>query len=114
MPWPRNDPDPFEERRRKLAQQERELADQVARLKARLDPSAEAPQPNVKPPEPPIWRLEEEIRPAEVAPTRKRHLARQRQRDMMLFFIAFGVLLVVVGIVVWIAYAHDATPGAGP
>jgi len=114
MPWPRNDPDPFEERRRKLAEQERQLAEQMARIKAQLDPSAETPPAEVKPVEPPVWRLEEEPRPAEMAPARKRHLARQRRRDMLLFFIAFGVLIVVIGIVLWVAYAHNAAANNGP
>jgi predicted nucleic acid-binding Zn ribbon protein len=47
-------------------------------------------------------------------PVRKRNLARQRQRDMLLFFIAVGVLLLVMGILIWVAYVRNTAPGTGP
>jgi hypothetical protein len=117
MPWHRNDPDPLEERRRQLAEQERRLAEQMSRLTQQMHPSGEPPPPVAKPVEPPVWRLEEDhpsLRPTELVPTRKRHLARQSQRDMLLFFIAVGVLLVVMGIFAWVAYVHSTAPVTGP
>ncbi len=114
MSWPRNDPDPFEERRRKLAEQERLVAEQMSLLNKQLYPSGEpAPPPAVKPTEPPVWRMEEETRPVDPTPVRKRHLARQRQRDMMLFFIAVGILFIVMSILVWVACVHNNAPSSG-
>jgi hypothetical protein len=114
MPWPSNDPDPLEDRRRKLAEKERLVAEQMSLLTKQLYPSGEtAPPPVVKPIEPPVWRLEEESRPVDPMPIRKRHLARQRQRDMMVFFIAVAVLLIVMGILVWVAYVHNSSPANG-
>ena len=117
MPWRRNDPDPLEERRRKLAEQERLLAEQMSRLNEQLHPTGEAHQTGTKQVEPPVWRLEEDGSPRRAAtPTAgpKRHLARQTQRDMWLFFIAVGVLLMVVTIFVWVAYARNNPPTIGP
>jgi len=108
MPWNRNEPtDPLEVRRRQLAEQERLLAEQRKRLTETLqgDPSS-----SLKPVEPPVWRMEEDgpsSRAADPTPARKRHLARQRQRDMVLFFLFIAVLLVVLGIVLWVAYVHN-------
>ena len=117
MPLRRNDPDPLEERRRKLAEQERLLAEQVSRLTEQLHPSGESPSAASKPAEPPVWRLEEDGvsgRSTDSMPVRRRHLARQRQHDMLLFFITLGVLLIVVSIFLWVAYARNTAPGIGP
>ncbi len=117
MPRRRNDPDPLEEMRQKLAEQERIVAEKLARIGQGLDPDPPDPVEN-KPAEPPVWRLEEEghsHQAAEMMPTRnKRHLARQRQRDMLLFFIALGILIIVMSIVVWAAYFRDGSSTTGP
>jgi hypothetical protein len=114
MPWKRNDPpDPLEARRRQLAEQERLLAEQRQRLHNELRGSGE----EAKPAEPPVWRLEDDDsrheRPADPTPARKRHLARQRQRDMVLFFVFILVLIIVLAIVFIIAYVHNTTPATG-
>src|SRR5277367_6642712 len=111
MPWNRNDPDPLDARRRQLAEQERLLAEQRQRLTEELLQAGELSSANVKPVEPPVWRLEEDgrhPRAAEPAPARKRNLARQRQRDMILVFGLVILLLIVVVIVFWIAHVHSA------
>ena len=116
MPWPRNAPDPLEDMRRKLAEQERLLAEQVSRLHEQLDPNGAAASA-AKPVEPPVWRLEDDgisPRPGDGMLPRKRNLARQRQRDKMLFFIALAVLIVVVIIFLWVAYARNTAPNTGP
>ena len=115
MPWSRNDPDPLEARRRQLAEQERLLSEQRKRLTEQLRESVELP-PDLKPAEPPVWRMEEDARPQRVAdptPARKRNLGRQRQRDKVLFFVFIGLLLIVVFIVLWIASAHSTAPVSG-
>ena len=109
MPWRSNDPDPLEDMRRKLAEQERLLAEKMARLNEGLDPSGPPPS-EVKPVEPPVWRLEED-HSTEPLPVRKRNLARQRQRDMLLFFIAVGVLVIVVCLLIWVAYVRNTALG---
>ncbi len=116
MPWKRNEPDPLEARRRQLAEQERLLAEQRKRLTEELQQSGEASSPNLKPTEPPVWRMEEDGRHERVAdpsPARKRNLARQRQRDRFLFFVFIIVLLVVLVIVLWVAYVHNNAPVTG-
>jgi hypothetical protein len=111
MAWNRNDPDPLEARRRQLAEQERLLSEQRKRLTEELRQSGE-PTP-AKPAEPPVWRMEEDGRHERVtdpAPARKRNLARQRQRDMVLVFGLIILFLIVVGIVLWVAHVHNTTP----
>ena len=113
MPWNRNDPDPLEGRRRQLAEQERLLAEQRKRLTEQLHGSGESSPGNAKPAEPPVWRMEEDgrhERVADPAPARKRNLARQRRRDMVLFFLCIGLLLVVLVIVLWVAHVHNTAP----
>ena len=115
MPQRRNDPDPLKDMRRKLAEQERIIAQKLARIDQGLDPNAPDPA-DAKPSEPPVWRLEEDghvDRPIEVTPNRKRHLARQRQRDMLLFFIALGILIIVLAAVIWAAYFRNVNPAGG-
>jgi hypothetical protein len=113
MPWNRNDPpDPLEARRRQLAEQERRLAEERQRLHDELHGSGE----EAKPAEPPLWRMEDDSgneRAADPTPARKRHLARQRQRDMVLFFLFIAVLIIVFAIVLWVAYVHNTTPVNG-
>ena len=115
MPWNRNDPDPIEARRRQLAEQERLLAEQMSRLTEELHSGETLPE-NSKPSGPPVWRMEEDSHPhrvAEPTPARKRNLARQRQRDMILFFIVLGVLLLALGIVLWVWHTHSPSLGSG-
>jgi len=112
----RNDPDPLEDMRRKLAEQERIIARKMERISQGLDPDAPDPDEE-KRAEPPVWRLEEDVhaeRPIEMLPARKRHLARQRQRDMLVFFIALGILIIVATVMVWVAYVHNAGSTTGP
>jgi len=115
MPWNRNDPDPLEARRRQLEEQERLLAEQRKRLTEELHQSVESSPSHLKPAEPPVWRMEEDGQQEGVAdaiPARKRNLARQRQRDMVLFFVFIGLFLVVMVIVLWV-YVHNAAPVHG-
>lgn len=115
MPWNRNDSDPLEARRRQLAEAERLLSEQRKRLTEQLQQTGETSP--VKPAAPPVWRMEEDAsheRPSDPAPTRKRNLARQRQRDMVVFFLCIGLFLIVVLIVLWIAHVHNsAAPVTG-
>ena len=116
MPWKRNDPDPLEARRRLLAEQERLLAEQRKRLTEQLNGNGDAPSDSIKRAEPPVWRMEEDVRQVGLgasSPARHRNLARQRQRDMMLFFIFFALLFIVLVIVLWIAYAHGSSMANG-
>ena len=117
MPWPRNDRDPLEAMRRKLAEQERRVAEEMSRLAEELHQAGEPPPVEVKPVELPVWRMEEDglspHRIAEPTPARKRNLARQRQRDMILFFTLLGVLIVVLVIVIWVAYVRNMAPNNG-
>ncbi|MCE0522700.1 MAG: hypothetical protein LV480_07295 [Methylacidiphilales bacterium] len=116
MPWSHNDPDPLEARRRQLAEQERLLAEQRKRLTEELLQSGDASPGNVKPVEPPVWRMEEDgarQRAADPAPARKRNLARQRRRDMVFFFILTVLLLLVLVVVIWVAYVHNSAPVNG-
>jgi len=101
--------------RRKLAEQQRLLAEQQARLEESLRQSDE-PAPEPKPSEPPVWRMEEDhvsARPVGPTPARKRHLARQRQRDMIAFIIIFCVLLILFIIALWITYVRNTGPNTG-
>jgi len=116
MPWNRNDPDPLEARRRQLAEQERLLAQQRKLLTEQLQQSADPSAAQAKPAEPPVWRMEDDSphKPVvEPASTRKRNLARQRQRDMFLFFIFIIVFLIVMSILLWVAYYHNPAPTTG-
>lgn len=115
MPWNRNDPDPLEARRRQLAEQERHLAEQMSQLTEELNQAGEPIPEEIKPPEPPVWRMEDDAlshRMIEPTPTRKRNLARQRQRDMILFFICIGALLAALGIFLWL-HAHFLSSNNG-
>jgi hypothetical protein len=116
MPWNRTDPDPLQARRRQLAEQERLLAEQRRRLTEELLQSGEFSPTSAKPAEPPVWRMEEDgrhERAAEPAPARKRNLARQRQRDMILVFGLIILLLIVLAIGLWVAHVHNAAPVNG-
>ena len=113
MPWNRNDPDPLEARRRQLAEQQRQLIEQRKRLTEELHQTGEASPAHIKRAEPPVWRMEEDNlhqRASEPTPARKRNLARQRQRDMVLFFLFIIVFLIVLSIVLWVAYVHNTAP----
>ena len=113
MPWNRNDPDPLEARRRQLAEQERLLSEQRKRLTDQLRQSGESLLAHVKAAEPPVWRMEEDGRQGRVidpTPPRKRNLARQRQRDMILVFGLIILFLIVLVIVLWVAYVHNTSP----
>ncbi len=107
-------PRSFEERRRHLAEQQRHLEQQRRRLAEELAQSGNAEA--AKRAEPPVWRMEEEplpVRGPEPTPTRRRHLAQQRRRDMIIFIGCFVLLLVVVCIVLWVAYVRNSLPTNG-
>ena len=109
MPWKRDDPDPLEARRRQLAEQERALAEQQQKLRDEIQSSGV-----VKRAEPLVWRNDDDAsisRAAEPTPARRRHLARQRQRDMIAAVGLIILFLIVVGLVVWVAYVHNVGPG---
>jgi hypothetical protein len=107
MPWSRPDPDPLEARRRHLARQERLLAERMSRLTHELQHGADVPPSAVKPPEPPVWRMEDDARPPRATePAGKRNLGRQRQRDMILFFVVLGLLLVATVFFIWLWKTH--------
>ena len=113
MPWNRNDPDPLEARRRLLAEQERLLSEQRKRLTEQLRPLGKTAAAHVKPAEPPVWRMEEDgarDRLTDSTPARRRNLGRQTQRDMVLAFGLIILLLIVLGIVLWVAYVHNTAP----
>lgn len=115
MSWNRHDPDPLEARRRQLAEQERLLAEQMSRLTDELHHAGEPIPREIKPAEPPLWRMEDDHpihRITESAPPRQRNLGRQRQRDMILFFVCILALLLALGIFLWIR-AHYATLNNG-
>jgi hypothetical protein len=113
MPWSRShrESDPLKAKRRQLEEQERLLAEKMSRLTHELQhgpdlPPAEGKKPA---PEPPVWRMEDDPAPrraSEPTPARKRNLARQRQRDRLIFFIVFGCLLAVTAIVLWLWKTH--------
>ncbi|HUB66988.1 MAG TPA: hypothetical protein VL981_05840 [Candidatus Methylacidiphilales bacterium] len=110
MPWSRpNDSDPLEIKRRKLQEQERLLAEQMSRLTEELHKSGEPLPEEIRPSEPPVWRLEEDGAHSRVAePAPRRNLARQRQRDKILFFVLVAILLIVLGLFIWSISAHHA------
>ena len=104
---PRKQPDtPLAQRKRRLAEQERQLAERMANLHHKLSGSDGEPAAPVNLP---VWRLEEDSHPpraTESISQRKRHLGRQRQRDMIIFFIMMGALIIVVIMVLALAQAH--------
>jgi hypothetical protein len=110
MPWNRNDPDPLEARRRKLAEQERLLAQQRKLLTEQLQQSTDPSTAHLKPAEPPVWRMEDDIRYRTAAEPTPRNLARQRQRDRLLVFVLIVFLIIVIGIVLWVARVHNTAP----
>jgi hypothetical protein len=64
----------------------------------------------IKPSEPPVWRMEDDVlhhRAVEPTPARKRNLGRQRQRDMIIFFICAGLLFLALCFFLWL-HAHTA------
>ncbi|HEX4141554.1 MAG TPA: hypothetical protein VHY09_14490 [Candidatus Methylacidiphilales bacterium] len=114
MPKKRDDSNPLDAKRRLLEQQEQLLAQKRAELKAQLE-SGGAPQAAAaaKADEPPIWRIEDEPNDYEAEPARFRHLARQRRRDMIVFFACIGVLLLVIAVLLWVLCIHTAAAPPG-
>jgi hypothetical protein len=114
MPWNRNEPDPLEDRRRLLAEQERLLAAQRQQLIEKLHPNGHA-EP-AKPAAPLVWRNEDEspvLRETEPTPARKRHLARRRRRDRLVVIGLSILFLIVVVMMIWVAYVHNMPPSGG-
>ena len=116
---PRKEPDPLHGRRKLLAEQEKLLAERMTKLHEKLARNGEEEDPNVprKPPEPPVWRLEEgdvQRLPRNTAPTvNKRVLNRQRRNDQILFVIMMAALVVVVLLVLALARSHFPGTVAG-
>jgi predicted nucleic acid-binding Zn ribbon protein len=107
----RKEPDPLSGKRKLLAEQERLLAERMAKLNARLANNGEEEAAPPKTPEPPVWRLEDDVRPlprGETTASARRVLAAQRQRDKIIFFITMATLLVVVLLVLALAHSHLA------
>ena len=113
MAWPRNEPDPLEERRRQLEEQQRRLTQELSRLTSQIEEENAPPPVEEKPVEHPTWRREEDglmHRAPEPTPARKRILARQRQRDMIIFFVFLIVLAAALGVVVYMIYVRNMGP----
>lgn len=107
MPRNRNDPDPLEPMRRKLEEQQRLLEEQMQKINQELNPDAYPPKPS----EPPVWRLEEDAShytSTKVSSVRRRQLAKESQRDMILFFVAVAVLLFILALFIWVAYVKGS------
>jgi hypothetical protein len=111
MPKNRDDSSPLETKRRLLEEQERLLAQKRRALKQQLE-SGGAPEAAARVDEPPVWRMEDEphARNMELSSARPRHLARQRQRDMVVFFACMGLLLIVIVVILWVAWIHKSSP----
>jgi len=110
MPWPRNEPDPLESKRREL------LADKMSQLRHELQHGSPPTEDELKRAEPPVWRLEEEAAPPRVAESltvRRRNLASQRRRDMIRFSLCVALLLIALIVFLWIFNSHNATVGSG-
>jgi len=117
MPRKRDDSSPLDAKRRLLEQQEKLLAQKRAELKAQLESHGEpeATAAAAKVDEPPVWRIEDdEPRDYELEPARYRHLARQRRRDMIVFFACITVLLIVIAVLLWVVYVHTSAPTPAP
>jgi hypothetical protein len=114
MPKKRDDSNPLEAKRRLLEQQEKFLAQKRADLKAQLE-SRGAPEAAAaaKADEPPVWRMEDEPNEFDAEPARYRHLARQRRRDMIVFFACIGLLLLVIAVLLWVICVHTAAAPTG-
>jgi hypothetical protein len=116
MPWNRNEPDPIEDRRRQLAEQERLLAEHRRLLMEKLHPNGHGSAEAAKPAAPLVWRNEDEspvARDTEPTPARKRHLARQRQRDRLVVIGLTILFLIVVSLMIWVAYVHNTAASSG-
>jgi len=107
----RDDSNPLEAKRRQLEQQERLLAQKRRELKDQLESGGET-EAAAHMDEPPVWRMEDEPGEMEAEPARYRHLARQRRRDMLIFFACIAVLLVVIAVLLWIILGHSSTASA--
>ena len=109
MPKRRDDSNPLEAKRRQLEEQERLIAQKRDELKARIT-SGGAPPASARSEEPPVWRMEDEPHEHELEPAPYRHLARQRRRDMVIFFACIALLLAVIAVLLWVVWVHTSTP----
>ena len=102
---------PLATKRRLLEEQERLLAQRRRALKQQLE-SGGAPAAAARVDEPPVWRMEDDRydRASDPSSPHPRHLGRQRQRDMIVFF-CMGLLLAVIVVLLWFAWVHTAAPG---
>jgi hypothetical protein len=113
MPWSRSEPDPLKARRRQLAEQERLLAERMSQLSQELQGDWAKTAGKKGGLEPPVWRMEDEATrytSPETPALRGRALARQRQRDMMIFFLCTALLLAIMGLVFWLWKTHAHSP----
>jgi hypothetical protein len=111
MPKRRDDSNPLDAKRRQLEEQERALAQKRAELQAQLESGGTSPSAT-RVEEPPVWRMEDEPQEHEFEPAQYRHLARQRRRDMFIFFACIALLLVVIAVLLYVLYARAGTPPA--
>jgi hypothetical protein len=111
MPWKSSEPDPLKEERRRLEEQQRELAAKARELQETIAPG---PDGKVRL-EPPVWRDDDTQagRDAEPTPARKRHLARQRRRDMIIAISLVLLLVVVIAVLLLVAYLHNTATVSG-
>ena len=84
----------------------------MEKLNRRLANNGEEEVGPPRPVEPPVWRLEEDAprprRTGEPAVVNRR----QRQRDMLIFFVMIAAFIVVLALVLTLAHTH--LPGALP
>jgi hypothetical protein len=116
MAWNRNESDPLEARRRQLAELEKNLAEQRRRLLDQMQPPSGTSSDQIPRAEPLVWRNEDDgplARKVEPTAARKRNLARQTRRDMILAITLILLLLVVLVIGFWIAHAHTTALPTG-
>jgi hypothetical protein len=111
MPRKRDDSNPLEAKRRLLEQQEKLLAQRRAELKAQLE-SGGAPEAAAKVDEPPVWRMEDDPNEFDTEPARYRQLARQRRRDMVVFFACIVLLVIVIAVLLWVMWGRGGTPAS--
>jgi hypothetical protein len=109
MPKRRDDSNPLEAKRRLLEEQERLLAQKREELRARIASGGVAPVA-ARNEEPPVWRMEDEPHEHELEPPPYRHLARQRRRDMVIFFACIALLLAVIAVLLWVVWVHGSAP----
>jgi len=109
MPWPRHESDPLKARRRQLADQERHWPSGCRNSRANSRAGRRRRGSGQESGRAPVWRMEEDgaaPKVPEAAAPRPRGLGRQRQRDMVIFFLCTAALLAIMGIVFYLWKTH--------